>query len=417
MPGPLADALAVTAAATLATAPLMALHFEQVSLASLPANLVAAPAVAPVMWLGMGSIALAQVAPALCAPLNALNGSLLAYLEWSRTSPRGRPQPRCRCGSAARPGLPRRMPRGAALAAHRPSVAARRPAAAAARAAAGGRRARGSPRSSSPRLTTAPRRRADELVVSFLDIGQGDATLLQHGGASLLVDTGPPGGPICAGFAGPGSSSLTRWCSPTRRPTTRAWRSGLRAFRPRLVLDGGAGWPTRGPARAAGDRRAHDRRARGAAAARRHPAAGAVAAAASAGLAAGGRPNDRAVVALAGAGPFDLLLTADAESDVTGPLDLPDVDALKVAHHGSATRACPRCSARARPEIAAIEVGRSNTYGHPAPSTLAALRGAVPPVVRTDRDGTVRLHVIGAAAPVERAGRGERARRCRPGRF
>ena len=37
-----------------ATAPLMALHFEQVSLASLPANLLAAPAVAPVMWLGMG---------------------------------------------------------------------------------------------------------------------------------------------------------------------------------------------------------------------------------------------------------------------------------------------------------------------------------------------------------------------------
>ena len=31
----------------------MALHFEQVSLASLPANLLAAPAVAPVMWLGM----------------------------------------------------------------------------------------------------------------------------------------------------------------------------------------------------------------------------------------------------------------------------------------------------------------------------------------------------------------------------
>ncbi len=82
VPGPLADALAVTAAATLATAPLMALHFEQVSLASLPANLVAAPAVAPVMWLGMGSIALAQVAPVLCAPLNVVNGSLLAYLEW-----------------------------------------------------------------------------------------------------------------------------------------------------------------------------------------------------------------------------------------------------------------------------------------------------------------------------------------------
>src|SRR4051794_29167436 len=82
LPGAVADAIAVTAAATLATAPLMALYFERVSIASLPANLVAAPVVAPVMWLGMGSIGVAQVAPALCAPLNALNGFLLADLEW-----------------------------------------------------------------------------------------------------------------------------------------------------------------------------------------------------------------------------------------------------------------------------------------------------------------------------------------------
>ena len=72
----------MTAAATVATAPLMAFHFEQVSLASLPANLAAAAAVAPVMWLGMVAIAVAQVSPALCAPLNALNGPLLAYVEW-----------------------------------------------------------------------------------------------------------------------------------------------------------------------------------------------------------------------------------------------------------------------------------------------------------------------------------------------
>ena len=39
-------------------------------------------------------------------------------------------------------------------------------------------------------------RRAGELVVSFLDVGQGDATLLQFGGASVLVDTGPPEGPV-----------------------------------------------------------------------------------------------------------------------------------------------------------------------------------------------------------------------------
>ena len=49
----LADGTAVTVAATLATAPLMAHDFGTVSLASLPANLLALPAVAPLMWLGM----------------------------------------------------------------------------------------------------------------------------------------------------------------------------------------------------------------------------------------------------------------------------------------------------------------------------------------------------------------------------
>jgi hypothetical protein len=42
-----------------------------------------------------------------------------------------------------------------------------------------------------------------------------------------------------------------------------------------------------------------------------------------------------------------------------------------------------------------------DTYGHPAPSTLSALRG-VPQLVRTDRDGTVRLRVSGGEMQLER---------------
>ena len=100
-------------------------------------------------------------------------------------------------------------------------------------------------------------------------------------------------------------------------------------------------------------------------------------------------------------GAFDLLLPADAESNVTAALDLPPVDALKVAHHGSADEGLPRLLERLRPAIAAIEVGARNTYGHPTPSTLGALR-AVRQVVRTDVDGTVRLHVTAAGMRLER---------------
>ena len=49
----LAEGIAVTVAATLATAPLIAFHFETLSTTTLVANLLALPAVAPAMWLGM----------------------------------------------------------------------------------------------------------------------------------------------------------------------------------------------------------------------------------------------------------------------------------------------------------------------------------------------------------------------------
>ena len=361
MPGPLADAIAVTAAATLATAPLMALHFEQVSLASLPANLVAAPAVAPVMWLGMGSIALAQVAPVLCEPLNVAQ-RLAARLpaSGSRTWRRSRPRPRCRCGSAARPGWPRRTPpepwcwrsrgaRGGGQGARRrlalPAVLGVAPLAALALVV-------------SHRGPPPPR--PGELVVSFLDVGQGDATLLQRDGASLLVDTGPPGGPILRRLSEAGVKRLDALLLTHAEADHEGMALEIvRAFRPRLVLDGGAGWPT---AVQRGLRAARVRTV--AAHAGQEVALGGVRLRLlwppppSPGWRPDGNPNDRAVVAVASAGPFDLLLPADAESEVTASLDLPDVEALKVAHHGSADPGLPALLERTRPEFAAIEVGR-----------------------------------------------------------
>jgi competence protein ComEC len=68
---------------------------------------------------------------------------------------------------------------------------------------------------------------------------------------------------------------------------------------------------------------------------------------------------------------------------------------MKVPHHGSSDPGLPAVLDRLRPQVAAIEVGADNTYGHPTPSTLAALRAAVPHVYRTDREGTVTLTVHG----------------------
>ena len=103
-------------------------------------------------------------------------------------------------------------------------------------------------------------------------------------------------------------------------------------------------------------------------------------------------PNLRATVLHVSDGAFDLLLSADAESEVLRRIELPAVEAMKVPHHGSSDPGLPEVLGRLRPQVAVIPVGR-NTYGHPAPATVAALRAAVPVVRRTDRDGTVRLHV------------------------
>ena len=76
----LAEGAAVTVAATLATAPLIAFHFETLSTTTLAANLLAMPAVAPAMWLGMASAAAAQVPGLPLELLNVPNAVLLAYI-------------------------------------------------------------------------------------------------------------------------------------------------------------------------------------------------------------------------------------------------------------------------------------------------------------------------------------------------
>ena len=76
----LAEAVAVTVSATVATAPLMAAEFDQFSPAALPANVLAAPAVAPAMWLGMLTGILGQAPLLPVEPLNWLDSLCLAYI-------------------------------------------------------------------------------------------------------------------------------------------------------------------------------------------------------------------------------------------------------------------------------------------------------------------------------------------------
>jgi competence protein ComEC len=423
LPRPVAEAAAITVAATVGTAPLMALYFEQISPASLPANLIAAPAIAPVMWLGMLAAAAAQAGPALAAPFTALTAPLLVFIQWV-------------AHTAANAPL-------AALGVHAPPVAVFGAGAAVVGAVAAAVRRLGATDRAGPRARVAwPRVAAvcaavaavgvvvatsraaggppppakGELVISFLDVGQGDATLIQLDGAAVLVDTGPPDGPILQRLHEARVKRLDALLlTHAEADHEGAAPAVIREYDPRTVVDGGAGWETRVQRMlAAGGARIAQRGAAAGGPRVVVPHAGEALTigalklrilwppAPPPGWKPAGNPNDRAVVARLEAAGVSALLTADAETNVTGPLQLAPVDVLKVAHHGSADPGLPALLARLRPRIAAIEVGRHNTYGHPAPSTLSALKHAVPALVRTDRDGTVRLHALGNRMWVER---------------
>lgn len=413
----LAEGVAVTAAATLATAPLVAFHFEELSTTSLLANVLALPAVAPAMWLGMVSAAAAQVPGLPLAPLNGLDALLLAYIaqvaEW--------------CAAPGWAELHVRLGLGGLLAAYAGLLAAivgvgrlarrRRLRAARGRPCRLFHRPSGKGDTSSARLRLVPLvasvlavvallvpspfgsgapepLRPDELRVDVLDVGQGDAILLRPGRAApVLVDGGPPGDGLEAKL---GSLGVNRLAAAVVTHDQSDHAAGVEELLGRVPIARLLYARLRRPALA---------RARLAGATPVRVAAGAVLRAgrlrlrvlwpppdALARPLGGADPNGQALVLLAGWGRFAMLLTADAEAEQV-PLEPGPVDVLKVAHHGSEDAGLAALLERSRPRLAVISVGAGNPYGHPTAATLATLAAHRVRVLRTDRDGEVEIAV------------------------
>ena len=86
-----------------------------------------------------------------------------------------------------------------------------------------------------------------------------------------------------------------------------------------------------------------------------------------------------------------LLFTGDIRVEEEEELEGVDSDVLKVAHHGSKTSTSQFFLASVSPEIAVIGVGESNTYGHPHSDVLSRLHEIGASVFRTDEDGDVKI--------------------------
>lgn len=387
VPAGLAGAIAVPAAACLTTAPVIAALGGRVSLVGVPANLLAAPAVAPATVLG--------VLATLASPLSATVARAVAWLAelptaWLVTVAR-------QASGARDAALP--WPAGAPgawllafvlvvavlLARFRP---VRRAALSAAVAAL---------------LVTVPARLVlpgwppPGWLLVACDVGQGDALVLNAGpGTAVVVDTGPDpalvdrclrrlgvrqvplvilthlhsdhagglvgvlrGRSVGAVETGPLHEPRWEWVAVRTELATRRIPLRLASVGQTLRV-AGVRLDVLGPAYAYHRTRSD--------------------------------PNNSSVVLRMTARGHTLLLTGDVEVEAQQEMMDRRVDlhaeVLKVPHHGS-SHSDPRFLAATHARVAVISVGADNDYGHPAPALLAELARLGMRTYRTDRDGDI----------------------------
>jgi len=110
-------------------------------------------------------------------------------------------------------------------------------------------------------------------------------------------------------------------------------------------------------------------------------------------------PHDYVVVIRLDYGNESVMLTGDIEDEVEAELIINGASLsaqfLKVGHHGSKTSTSTKFLNAVNPQIAFIEVGANNRYGHPHPTIIERLENFGIKYYRTDRDGSSDLQLDG----------------------
>ncbi len=368
------DAVAATLAAEAAVAPIAAVAFGQVTFAGIILNLVAVPAMALVQAGGMTLLAVSARMPLLVGPAvgvttiasHALvdSAALVDYLPW----------------------LVIETPRLAAMV-----------------------------RTATPAVIPphdAARLAAPLLTLTFLDVGQGDATLVQFpSGTSLLVDAGgTPGASFDMGsrvvvpaLRALGVSRLT-WLVLTHGDPDHIGGAArvIDLLRPSEIWEGVPVPPHAALADI-------DAVARQRGTPVRHVLTGEVVRIDGAEVRVLHPPrpewerqrvrNDDSIVLEIRYGDVAFVLPGDIGGAIERAL-LPQVTrgrrlVLKAGHHGSLTSSTREWVAGLRPDAVVFSAGRANRFGHPAPAVLARVVDAGSEVFRTDRDGAVRIATDG----------------------
>ncbi len=84
---------------------------------------------------------------------------------------------------------------------------------------------------------------------------------------------------------------------------------------------------------------------------------------------------------------------AETEGEADAAAHLAGADLVKVAHHGSPTSSTAAFVAATHPRYVVISCGRANRFGFPSPAVVARWTAAGAHVLRTDREGTIAITI------------------------
>jgi competence protein ComEC len=394
VPRGLATVLAVSIACGGVTAPILMLHFQAAPLFTVASNAVAGAVVAPILGLALVSTALDPVLPEAASVLAWINGWLAAYLAGCARFFGALPHAQVTSWKAL--AAPAALILFAFLLTRSPPPRGRRAAVLVAMLAivAVGWRLR-------PEHPPPP---PAGLRIIMLDVGQGDGILLQTKAGAVLVDEGPPEAHVASQLRALGVRRLAALVvTHPHRDHVGGAAAVIDSLPVGFVLDPLE--PTDSPDEASleHEAREHGVRVVPARVGQRYDLGALhirVLWPEGPGLP-GEDPHEHGVVLLASFGQFDALLTGDSESPVTLPLRPPEIELLKVAHHGSSDDGLSELLQLVRPELALISVGEGNDYGHPAASTMTALTSFPGlAVYRTDEDGRITVESDGMSFSV-----------------
>jgi competence protein ComEC len=397
LPRPVALATGATLSAQLAVTPVLLFHFHEVPLSTIVANVLAFPAVAPALLIGLA----AAFAALAWAPAGVFLAAValvpLRYLEGVADLAARAPVPWVTGGGAVtlvggllfaavlawwvRSG--RRVPKAAAVVAVGLAPLA----------------------VWSSALTAGP---PSGLTVRFLDVGQGDAALLTSpGGVTMLVDAGPDEAPVATELVALGVRRLDVVVASHPHADHIVGLPAVLARLPvGLLLEPGC--PSDSP-----DAEALEEAIAAEGITVRVARAGEVLRVGDVRLeilapdrcwtGTDSDTNNDSVVVRASLGEDSVLFVADSEKPaqqvlLDGGVDL-EADVLKVPHHGAIT-SLEALFGAVHARVAVVSVGE-NTYGHPVPEVLAWIRATGADVLRTDLAGDVTVTFVEPGLVVE----------------